>query len=355
MMKHIIGLLNQWSDWDSYPYAGSIPTASGQFKLTPEDFVVKEVLGFPLSESGEHVWLKIKKREANTIFVAKQIARFANVPVRDIGYAGLKDRQAVTIQYFSVPNKATIDWSQLQHPEFKIIEIKLHSKKLKRGVHAGNMFRITLRDIEGELAQLKKAWERISTVGIPNYIGPQRFGHNKSNIKQVGRLFDGENLKAFDRSLALSALRSAVFNAVLAHRVREKTWNTAVLGDAMQLDGSQSYFTSKKVDEELLERVRMMDVHPTGPLVGTGKSGVDHKAAVLESNYTRDLLSWEGLKKFKLEFARRPLRVVPQNSKIEILDSETARVEFYLPKGCYATAVLRELIQVKINENIIKQ
>ena len=355
MEKVISELLRQWSDWCQCHFAFEQPFLTARLKQTPEDFQVDEQLGFLPSGEGSHLWLQIKKRGSNTHFVARMLAQYAEVPIKEIGYAGLKDRQAVTTQWFSVPVKKTIDWQQFQHPEIEVLNAVAHPKKIGRGVHRANQFMIILRDVTGDKMAWQQRWETICRKGVPNYFGVQRFGHAQNNINLIEDLFyRRRRLDRVKRGLALSSLRSAIFNAICSDRVAQKNWDQICVGDVAQLQGSQSFFKVSQIDTDLLNRCMQHDIHPTGPMLGQGKSLVDGSIKVLEENYQAPFLEWDGIAKFRLEHARRSLRCSLQQPEMQFLDDKTVQLKFTLPKGSYATAVLRELCQVKEDENTFK-
>ena len=196
------------------PYAHGGPPLRGRMRVRDEDFVVDEVLGFSADGHGEHAFLEIEKRGANTEWVARQLARFANVAPMSVGYSGLKDRHALTRQSFSVhlPGLPDPDWGKIEVDGVRILGATRHSKKLKRGVHRGNRFRIVLRDLVGDRVEAELCLERVSSLGVPNYFGEQRFGNDGGNLRSAQALFAGSRLGRSERGFALSAARSHVFN-----------------------------------------------------------------------------------------------------------------------------------------------
>lgn len=267
-------------------HPGGLPRAHGgaagraRLRVTPEDFIVREWLGFEPDGQGDHLLLKVRKREANTQWIAKQLARIARIHVRDVGFAGLKDRHAVAEQYFSVPARTAIgqediqQWLAVSDEDFEVIAVARQRRKLKRGALRGNEFQIVLRDFLGDTALLVKRLESIASAGVPNYFGPQRFGRAGQNLT-LAQDWSANLCVPRDRaqrSFALSAARAAIFNAVLAHRVAEGSWDRLCAGDVANLDGSASIFAVPVVDESLQQRCRLLDVHPTGPLWGAGSA-----------------------------------------------------------------------------------
>lgn len=297
----------------------------------PEEFDVTEILGWPLSGHGEHDYLWIEKRDANTEWVARQLARHAGVAARDIGYAGLKDRHALTRQWFSVPRRQAPDWSALEVAGVQIQEVARHHKKLRRGAHRGNAFRIVLRGRQpaGCADELEARIDLIREQGVPNYFGEQRFGRGGANLRLADQWAAGKRMPRHSRSLAISTVRSFLFNERLDRRVSDGTWNTLLPGDCANLDGSGSVFEVPQVDEALAERCRAMDIHPAGILPGAG-SGLGPDA-------------WQqALERAGVDAATRALRLRVAGLECEVA-SQGATVAFRLGRGAYATAVLREI------------
>ena len=331
----------------AWPRTAVPPLASASLRAVPEDFVVEEQMPFLLAGAGEHLWLKVRKRGFNTEQVAKQLARMAGVTRREVGYAGMKDRHAVAVQWFSLylPGRADPDWSAL--PEgMTIVEGARHARKLKTGALSGNRFEIVLRDCRGDHAAVLRRCTVIRTRGVPNYFGEQRFGHGGGNIAAARALFAGGN-KRGDRKqngIYLSAARSFLFNEVLAKRVQAGTWDLAMDGDAMILNGTRSFFVPACVDDTIRRRLAEGDIHPSGPLWGRGELPARAAARALEqavADEHADLA--RGLVRAGLDQERRALRVIPQDLQAEWLEDASLRLRFGLPAGSYATALLREL------------
>jgi len=324
-------------------------TASARIRSTPEDFRVEEVLGFEADGEGEHLLLKVEKRGANTLWVARELARYAGVSPRDLSYAGMKDRQALAIQHFSLwlGKHAQPDWAAHQHEEFRILAVARHRRKLRIGSLKGNRFRIVLRDLSVPAKELEAKLASIRERGVPNYFGPQRFGREGANIAQAEALFSGQ-FKLRDRKLRgllLSTARSLIFNAVLSRRVGEHNWDTVLAGEICMLEGSHSVFHAESVDDALMARARTGDLHPTGPLWGRGESRVSGEVAALETSIVRDYAVFtQGLENAGLEQARRALRLPLKDLAWTVDDAQTLVLEFFLRAGAYATAVLRELV-----------
>ena len=328
--------------------AHGAPVLAARIRSTPEDFFVEELPGFEPSGAGEHLLLTVEKRGMNTAFAAKRIAAWAGVAESAIGYAGMKDRHAVTRQRFSVwiPKKVAPAPDALQCDQLRVLEHAWHSRKLPRGALAGNRFVLVLRGVEGEQEAIDQRLQAISHHGVPNYFGEQRFGRGGGNVQQAVAMFAGRRVKREERSMLLSAARSELFNRVLAARVEAGTWNGALDGEVWMLDGSRSVFGPEALSAALLARLDAFDIHPTGPLWGEGELRSAAAAREVElSAMAGDTASRlrKGLEDAGLAQERRALRLRPQDLAWRWLDDGALELAFSLPPGCYATTVMREL------------
>ena len=308
---------------NAYPASG----ASATLKLLNEDFTVTELpLQLPSGE-GEHIWLDIEKNGANTAFVAQQLAEAAGVQERDVGYAGLKDRYAITRQWFSVhlPKGETPDLTLLQHPEFKVLSQSRHLKKLRPGDLQGNRFRIVLRDVTGDRAAIEASLQAVASQGVPNYFGAQRFGHDGGNVEQ-GRAMLAREIRVRHpkkKGIYLSAVRSFVFNEVLALRIRQGLWGKTLPGDVMDEAG-----------------------RPTGPLWGRGRVITTDQAQALEMGVAeRHATLCEGMEYAGLDQERRALVASPVEMSWDWPQADRLVLAFSLPAGNYATSVLGEILR----------
>lgn len=312
--------LPQWPN--AYPASG----ASATLKRLNEDFMVTEVpLQLPSGE-GEHLWLDVEKNGANTAFVAQQLAAAAGVQEMDVGYAGLKDRYAITRQWFSIylPKAETPDLTQLQHPEFKVLSQSRHVKKLRPGDLQGNRFRIVLRDVTGDRDAIEANLEAVASLGVPNYFGAQRFGHDGGNVEQ-GRAMLAREIRVRNpkkKGLYLSAVRSFVFNEVLALRIQQGLWGKSLLGDVMDEAG-----------------------RPTGPLWGRGRVTATDQAQALENAVAeRHATLCDGMEHAGLDQERRALVASPGGMSWEWPQADQLVLTFTLAAGNYATSVLNEIL-----------
>ena len=328
------------------PRAHGGPWVRGRFRVTPGDFRVDEELEVPEHPTGAHWWLRIRKTGLNTKDVVRALATLSSARVRQVGYAGLKDRQAITTQWFSVPleNLDPESISDRMPDGLELLDWRRARHAVRRGGLKANRFTIRLREVRGDLPGLEGAVDHLAR-GVPNYFGEQRFGHRGENLVRARRLFDGTlpRVPRFERGLYLSAARSWLFNLVLAERVRLGDWNRLLPGEAVMLHGSRSWFALDGDPASLAARLDDLDIHPSGPLVGLGEPGSREDCAALEAN----VLGTEpelvrGLEDWRLRSERRSLRLVPESLALN-RSGHDLELAFSLPSGTYATSVLREI------------
>lgn len=332
------------------PTAHGAPPVRGRLRASPEDFRVDEVLGFEADGVGTHVLLVVEKRSANTGWVAAQLARTTGVAARDVGWSGQKDRDAVTRQAYTLPWPAQAPLEpclELAGDGYRVVAATRHGRKLRPGSHRANRFALRVREIEGDADALRSRLELIARRGVPNYFGPQRFGRRGSNLDRARHWAAGGAAPRdrAARAFALSAGRSALFNAVLAARVAQGQWDRLLPGEAVVLDGRRSFFRAAGIDDELAARCEAMDVHPSGPLWGRGASPTTGDALAVEDSVVAGepalcaLMESQGL-----EHERRSLRLPVRELEWSI-DVDGLVLAFELPRGAFATAVLHEIVE----------
>lgn len=317
-----------------WPQAYPKTEASGNLKQYNADFKVTEM---PLVQpSGaaedEHIWLYIEKNGANTAWVAKRIAELAKVKEMDVGYAGMKDRHSISRQWFSIylPRVAEPDFSQLNDDEVTLLEQTRHSKKLRRGDLVGNHFEIRLRDIQGDQAAIERNLEQVKMLGVPNYFGEQRFGHDGNNIEAGRAMLAGETRvkQRNKKSIYLSAIRSLLFNEVLAARIQQGLWGKTIEGDVLNEDQQTA----------------------TGPMWGRGRSLASALAQEIEQQVIDKYATLaDGLEHAGLKQERRDLVSKPKEFSWE-WQQDAGQTDllltFSLAAGHYATSILKELLDV---------
>lgn len=337
---------------EDWPRALGLPPVCAVIRSQPEDFEVSEELGFEPDGDGEHCLLSVRKRALNTQDVARQLAQLAGVPERDVGYCGMKDRNAVTRQWFSVglAGRSEPDWSSLDGPDLQVCEQARHRRKLRRGVHRRNHFRLRLRGLQGDVDALSDRLVAVSAQGVPNYFGEQRFGRNAANLERARAWFCGEarRPRRHQQGLYLSAARSFLFNRLLAVRVGRGCWQAPAVGDVCMLAGSRSFFTLGESDGDIDERVRQGDVQLALPLWGKGGQAAGGLVCQQQSASLAPYSSLcEGLVAAGAKLQYRPSRQLPDDFCWQFCDDGELLLSFALERGSYATAVLRELVQYR--------
>lgn len=324
------------------------PKQTALLKAECADFVVKEQLGYDMSGDGEFVAVKVRKTDCNTLFVGEQLAKFAGISARNMSYAGLKDRKAVTEQWFSLqmPGQPTPDFSQFSLEGVEILEVTRHQRKIRIGSLQGNHFEILLRNVE-ETDELKVRLDFLAKNGFPNYFTEQRFDRDGNNLTQALRWANGE-IKVKDRnkrSFYLSAARSEIFNLIVSKRMELNLAQQILVGDVLQLNGSHSWFVVDESEDlaQLQQRLAQQDVLLTAPLIGEEeKSAVDFENEIFAQYQALFAL----MRQERMKAARRPILMQPQQFQWQF-EPNGLRLQFDLPAGSYATALIRELVNVE--------
>ncbi|MGE0625496.1 MAG: tRNA pseudouridine(13) synthase TruD [Pseudomonadales bacterium] len=298
-------------------------------KVEPGDFRVDESLPFEPTGEGEHLLVRLEKTGIGTPELARLLADAHGMDHQDVGYAGMKDKRAVTTQWFSLRGVTALDEAVATLDGIRVLEVTRHRQKLRRGQVGGNAFHVLLRDVpaprgQGGDGDLTDALQTLAARGAPNYFGGQRFGWD--NLDRATRWLSRRRrvrVSAFKQGLYLSVLRSYLFNEVLAARVNDGTWNTLVAGDVQ--DGR---------------------VLPTGPLWGRGRNAVTDAAAEVERlALAPHAALLDGLEHAGLTQARRPLVVIPQDFTWHRQD-DRLELRFTLGAGEYATSLLGDVFEL---------
>lgn len=345
-----------------------LPGTGGIARATPEDFRVDELPAYLPSGIGEHLYLRVEKRDVSTADAARAVAAALGVRERDVGYAGQKDRRAVTTQWFSVHlpggaarhSERVSDSLALADARVRILEQGWHSNKLRLGHLRGNRFVLVVR--RPALAP-DEALERASRIltalgerGLPNFYGEQRFGRDADNAllgaallgvgqhPQLRRARRDRHL----RRLALSALQSELFNRCLARRMSDGTWNRALPGDVLRRRDSGGIFVCEAPDDDQ-PRIDTHEIDVTGPMPGprerpaaTGVAREIEDAVLAEAGVPREAFARAG---GEAEGARRPLRIPIGKASVRRVDDDALELSFELPPGAYATRVLAEVMK----------
>ncbi len=337
------------------PYlTADLEGTGGALRAVEEDFRVEEVPAYLPLGSGEHVYAWVEKRGLTTAEAVRVLAKQAALRDRDIGYAGLKDKRAITRQWFSLPLRDAAPLRGFQVEGLSVLELSRHGNKLRPGHLRGNRFVVGIRGAhEGAAFRARAILDRLAAVGVANAFGPQRFGRD-GQTAALGRalLLGGthpDRARAerdrFLRKLALSAFQSSLFNRVLEQRLRDGTWNQALLGDVLQKPtGAAFVCEALEVDAP---RVAAFEVSPAGPMFGAKllaargapreyELGALREAEIEEAVFEKGGDLTQG--------ARRAFRVRIEEPQVEQVD-DVLRVAFTLPRGSYATVVMREIMK----------
>lgn len=339
-----------------FNYAYGKPQWRAGFRTEPEDFLVYEDLPEPPQGSGEHIYLYIQKRNNNTAWIAKQLAGIAGVQNMDVSYAGMKDRRAVTEQWFSIyfPKGDEPKWDELELEGCRILKVSRGASKLRRGAHLHNRFEIRLRNVSGDRDSLEQRLKQ-TVNGVPNYFGEQRFGIEGQNLVRAQLWYEqGVRIKnRQQKKFIVSASRSYLFNLVLSRRIELENWQSKIAGDVLQgpvsITGSASDLTDPNLneDEQAADTIPADGSVPTGPLWGRGRLDTSDAALDLENEVLQDWSKWQHeLEHQGLRQDRRALNLLPQAYSWQWEDDDLV-IKLTLPPGTYATAVLREICQLE--------
>lgn len=334
-----------------------LPDLGGVIRARLDDFVVEEIPAYESDGRSGHLLFNLTKRGLTSEEALAELARRLRVPRAEIGLAGLKDRDAVTIQRVSVPERAAASLSSFSHPKIELGEPQSHSHKLRRGHLRGNRFVITIRKIALTLEEAQRRarakLERIDREGLRNYYGMQRFGKDGRNLESGLAALAGKGPRRGKADLLVSAGQSALFNLYLAERAERALLDQVLLGDILQKRETGGMFECGDPAEDQ-RRLDAGELVITGPMFGSKmrQPSAGTPSDALES----DILTLAGISRAKLDKlgrkvpgTRRQLLIRPEQVDV----SEAADVDglgpglelrFVLPPGSYATVLLRELL-----------
>jgi tRNA pseudouridine13 synthase len=328
----------------------SLASIGGRIGPTEDDFQVDEIPAYAPSGAGEHWYVRVEKRGMNTRDAALGLSRAARVSERDIGYAGMKDKHAVTAQWFSVPGSAPAPDTWPLPPGLQLKEISRHGNKLRTGHLRGNRFRIGLVDCEpGALENARALLDYLRTHGLVNYFGPQRFGQEGQNLSEALSWLRGETRLPRSRERFLSKLypsvvQAEVFNRYATLRV-ELGVESLITGEVVRIENSSAHFLVEDVAREA-PRYAAGEIRLTGPLPGPKlRPAAVGRSAELELQATRDAGVGEpelGALGSHAPGTRRDVLIFPSGATVETYDDRLV-LGFELPAGSYATEVIREL------------
>jgi tRNA pseudouridine13 synthase len=333
------------------PYlTSSIEPIQAVFRSTPEDFEVEEVPAYAPSGTGEHVFAFIEKRGLTTKDAVRSLCESVGADAKTAGWAGLKDKHAITRQWISIWGTSPDALRQVEVEGIRVLEAALHAQKLRTGHLRANRFRIRLRQVDpSRIDELRRVLSEIETQGLPNYYGEQRFGREGDNAERALRWVLGESpapRSGFQRKLQMSALQSEIFNRCVAARVQSSTLGKVFAGDLMKKHASGGLFVAPDV-LDTQARADAWEISPTGPIFGAKMSwpesdARDREEALLEqSGLTLDhLAKWKRVAPGTRRFVRVPVPIVDLT-----VSDNTVDLDFTLPAGSYATILVREILK----------
>jgi tRNA pseudouridine13 synthase len=339
-------------DWNDLPLVShDLPGTGGQIRTELEDFQVIERPAYPLSGEGEHLYVWLEKRGNTTKFIMDAIRDQLNIKQKDIGVAGLKDRHAVTKQWISIPRKFESRLEGLKLEGLKILETNYHGNKLGVGHLRGNTFKLRVRDaLPNALENARAIIVRLEQFGVPNYFGPQRFGNTGRNAERGlelvkdGRMRGPEGIPL--KRFLIGSLQSLLFNHYVRLRFERGVLDAMLEGDVAKKHETGGMFT---VADAALEspRAKNLEISATGPLYGKKVMPALSESRALEDEVLAAFeLTWEGFK--NRTGSRRITRVKLENLELEAADGGFW-ISFDLPKGSFATVVLREIMKVNVD------
>jgi tRNA pseudouridine13 synthase len=321
----------------------------GRIREELEDFQVDELPLYDPQGSGSFLYAKVEKRGLTSNDLMKALKQ-AGVPEKRIGMAGLKDKYAVTRQWLSIPNAQADALSALETLEgVRILETSRHKNKLGIGHLQGNHFQVRVRGVGDNAADsASKVLAHLAIYGLPNYFGPQRFGRFGNNaidgfkVARRQEVPGGKRLARF----FVASLQSFVFNQLLAERIRQNLYDAVVTGDWAKKHDTGGTFLVEDGDLES-PRAQRLEISSALPLFGKKVRPSGGEAGVLEQTVLdRYGLRWtDGT---SLRGDRRLSRVILSDTSVTACEDGYV-LAFTLPKGSFATSVLREILDVDVD------
>lgn len=315
-----------------------LPGIGGRIGPDHADFQVEEIPAYLPSGDGPHWYVRVRKQGLGTPEVVRLLANAAGCGSRDVGFAGRKDKHAITSQWISMP----VEPVDPGDARVELLEVSRHGNKLKLGHLRGNRFQIRLVDCEAPAERLPALLDRVAQ-GIPNYFGPQRFGRGDALQQGMG-LLENPKRRVRDPRFLASVVQSAVFNRWLADRVQDELLSVALLGDILKKRETGGLFECEDITVDV-PRVTAGELDPTGPMVGpkmraaTGPAG-ERELAAFAAFGLDDPVRVRTLGRFA-PGTRRVARLVPADVSYTLGPDLVLR--FTLPKGAFATTLLAEL------------
>lgn len=324
--------------------SAAFPGTGGRLKSEPEDFVVVELPAYEPAGEGPHRYLEVTKRDLTTPELVRRVARALELRADDIGYAGMKDRQAVTTQRLSIPEGPDLAALAGVDNLLEVRDLGLHHNKLRRGHLRGNRFRVRIRQAQAERAEPIRAY--LQQHGWPNRFGTQRFGHEGDNLEGGLKILrEGKSrLPGWKRDLLVSSVQAELFNRYLEQRLAEGTFEQVLAGDVCGKLPAGALFT---VTEPAAEQPRLerFEISPTGPIFGFKMMAAAEEAGRREAALLEQAgLGLESFRPARAPGSRRRMRLPLEGFRLEE-EGDDLVLEFELPAGSYATVLLEEFVK----------
>lgn len=337
---------------NSLNYSHQALAKDAVIKEKHSDFVVNEELAYAPSGTGDHLYIRFRRSDWNTERIASKVAQILSLDKHDYGYAGMKDRHAIVEQTLSFKlaedkfSEEEITQRLSDHaPELTILSMDRHNNKLKRGHIKHNAFTIIVRHLDTTVEALQKRAETIQENGFANYYGPQRFGIQYDNIRTGFELLKGfKRIKsAHKRDLYSSSIQSALFNILLTRRIETK--QNLILGDVLKKNDTGGVF----INDDLIvnqERLNAGELTVCGPMFGYKMMPTEDESHQIEMALLEEFhLGINKFKRMKVTGTRRPFFISPGEINIKQVDDTSYQFSFNLPKGTYATTLLRHFFE----------
>ena len=349
----------------SLPYiTGELPGIGGELRLTPDHFVVEELPLYEASGEGQHLYVNLTKVGLTTKEVQAQLERLFDLKRRDVSFAGMKDKQARTTQTFSLnvgfQPAEFVEEAAARIAEELPVEVHwacFHRNKLRLGHLLGNRFTVTVTNLACDPATaLERATavaDRLAAQGMPNYFGPQRFGSGGSNVRQGLAILRGEQTRhnAWLRRFLISAFQSFLCNRYLARRVELGLFDRMLTGDVAKKHATGGMF---QVEDGAVETPRLLaqEISFTAPMYGPKMWAATDEAAELEAAILAESpVGMDALAAARVEGTRRMGRLLASDLQLATADDDDGlTLSFSLPKGAFATTLLREFMKVDLGQ-----
>jgi tRNA pseudouridine13 synthase len=330
-------------------FTSDLPGVGGRIKEQIDDFEVEEIPAYEPCGHGDHLYLWIEKRDVGAEFFVRELAKRLGIRAGDIGTAGLKDRRAITRQWVSIPAAADACVSRIDSENIRVLRTSSHTNKLRPGHLHGNRFRILIRGATGDPEPIL---DRIRQLGLPNFYGPQRFGHEGETATLGMALLRREQTRVrnpFLKKLALSAAQSLLFNDCLNRRLADGLMRTVLPGEVLAKWPAGGMFVAH---DPAIEQPRLdnREVVPAGPMFGRKLFPAERVAAEREAAVLADAgLTAESFAGFgKLLGGARRHNLVYVDDLSAKSEQEGLRLTFSLPAGSYATVLLCEVMKTNL-------